>query len=90
MEASHFDSESGDWMSVVAEGSAHEVDDSEVEAKAVQLLLQKYEASIGSPFRMSVVQPLPTWHVVVAIEIESIGGRSSGGGFTRRMTPGRL
>lgn len=90
VEASHFESESGDWTSVVAEGRAREVDDPELEATAVQLLLQKYEASIGSPFRMSVVQPLPTWHVVIAIEIESIGGRSAGGGFGRRLTPGRL
>lgn len=90
VEVSHFETESGDWTSVVAEGRAHEVDDAELEATAVQMLLQKYEASIGSPFRMSVVQPLPTWHVVVAIEIDTIGGRSSGGGFSRKFTPGRL
>ncbi len=90
VEVSHFEAETGDWTSVVAEGRAHEVDDAEVEATAVQLLLQKYEAAIGSPFRMSVVQPLPTWHVVVAIEIQEIGGRSAGGGFGRKFTPGRL
>ena len=90
VEASRFEAETGDWTSVVAEGRAHEVEDDEIEATAVQLLLQKYEASIGSPFRMSVVQPLATWHVVVAIEIETIGGRSAGGGFSHKMTPGRL
>lgn len=90
VEASHFEAASGDWTSVVAEGRAAEVDDPDLEATAVQLLLQKYESAIGSPFRMSVVQPLPTWHVVVSIEIDKIGGRSAGGGFTRKLTPGRL
>lgn len=90
VEASRFEPDSGDWTSVVAEGSAQEVNDEELEALAVQLLLQKYEASIGSPFRMSVVQPLPTWHVVVQIDVSAIAGRTAGGGFTRRLTPGRL
>jgi nitroimidazol reductase NimA-like FMN-containing flavoprotein (pyridoxamine 5'-phosphate oxidase superfamily) len=90
VEVSDFDSGTGDWTSVVAEGHAREVDDGELEATAVQLLLQKYEAAIGSPFRMSVVQPLPTWHVVVAIDIDTIGGRSAGGGLGSKFTPGRL
>lgn len=90
VEASTFDAHTGDWTSVVAEGTARVVDDSELEATAVQLLLRKYEQAIGSPFRMSVVQPLPNWHVVIAVDVSKIGGRTSGSGFTGRMTPGRL
>lgn len=90
VETSTFEPQSGEWTSVVAEGTAVVVDDPELEAMAVQLLLRKYEQAIGSPFRMSVVQPLPDWHVVVAVGVETIGGRSSGAGFSPRLTPGRL
>lgn len=90
VEASTFEASSGDWTSVVAEGNATVVDDPELEAFTVQLLLRKYEQAIGSPFRMSVVQPLPNWHVVIEVDVDTIGGRSSGTGLSPRMTPGRL
>lgn len=90
IEASHFDDETGDWISVVVTGKATEHNDGETMARAVELLMQKYEKQIGSPLTRGGVQPMASFPHVVAVTIQEISGMSSGRGFSPRTRPGRL
>ncbi len=89
VEVSRYNSETGDWVSVVARGTAARVtDDREIQA-VTQALLAKYRPAIGSLLAIGGSPPLGD-EVVVAIDLEEITGRSSGSFFAFRSKPGRF
>ena len=90
IEASTFDAETGEWVSVIVKGVAAEVHDDETISTAVQLLLNKYQAVLGTPLGRGGIQPMATFPHVVAVSIEEITGMSSGGGLSMKTRPGRL
>ena len=90
IEASHFDEETGDWISVVVKGHAVERSDDETTARAVELLLEKYESVLGSPLGHGGLQPMASFPHVIEVPVEEITGMTSGGGFSFRTRPGRL
>jgi nitroimidazol reductase NimA-like FMN-containing flavoprotein (pyridoxamine 5'-phosphate oxidase superfamily) len=90
IEASTFDEESGDWISVIVKGTASLVIDDETIERTVQLLLQKYESSLGSPLTRGGIQPMATFPHVMEVTIEEITGMRSGGYMAARTRPGRL
>lgn len=90
IEASSFDEETGDWVSVIVTGTAVEQTDEPTISRAVELLMSKYSESIGDPLTRGGSQPMATFPHVVAVEIDDISGMCSGRGFTPRTRPGRL
>lgn len=90
IEVSKFDETTGVWVSVVVKGRAVERVDDETAARAVELLLEKYKAVLGSPFGHGGLQPMATFPHVVEVPIEVITGMTSGSGFSFRTRPGRL
>ena len=90
IEASHFDNDTGDWVSVIVIGTATEVHDDETVSRTVQLLLQKYESVLGSPLSRGGLQPMASFPHVVSVSIDEITGMASGGGFGAKTRPGRL
>lgn len=90
IEASRFDEESGDWISVIIIGEAEERNDNETRDRALQLLINKYSKSLGSPLGRGGMQPMAGFPHVVAVSIDEISGMCSGRGFSYRTRPGRL
>jgi nitroimidazol reductase NimA-like FMN-containing flavoprotein (pyridoxamine 5'-phosphate oxidase superfamily) len=90
IEASKFDSESGEWASVIVMGSAAEVDDGDQGQRAVDKLFEKYAEAIGDPLSRGGLQPFPGLPHVIEVAIEEISGMASGSGFAPRTRPGRL
>ena len=90
IEVSHFDENTGDWISVVVRGKAVERTDQATTSRTVGLLMDKYRAVLGSPLGHGGLQPLATFPHVVEVPIEEISGMVSGRGFSYRTRPGRL
>jgi nitroimidazol reductase NimA-like FMN-containing flavoprotein (pyridoxamine 5'-phosphate oxidase superfamily) len=90
IEVSHFDEQSGDWISVIVQGHAAEGTDPATTTRTVELLMQKYERVLGSPLSRGGFQAMATFPHVVAVEIDEISGMVSGRGFSFRTRPGRL
>jgi len=90
IEVSHFDEDTGDWISVVVRGKAVERTDDAVTSRTVNLLMDKYRAVLGSPLGHGGLQPMATFPHVVEVPIEEISGMVSGRGFSYRTRPGRL
>ena len=90
IEASTFDTETGDWTSVIVRGRAAEAPDDATITLTVQLLFQKYGTVLGSPLSRGEIQPMASFPHVVQVPIDEITGMSSGGGFAVRTRPGRL
>ena len=90
IEASTFDTETGDWTSVIVRGRAAEVDDDATISLTVQLLFRKYGEVLGSPLSRGGIQPMASFPHVVQVPIDEITGMNSGGGFAMRTRPGRL
>jgi len=90
VEASRFDEESGDWVSVVVKGTAIERTDEPTTSHAVKLLLEKYAAVLGSPLGTGGLQPMASFPHVLEVSIDEITGMVSGRGFSYRTRPGRL
>lgn len=90
VEVSHFDEESGSWVSVIARGTATFVEDPGTRQKTVASLFAKYEDVMGSPLSGGGLVPLGGQPAVVAVKIEEISGMSSGRGIHARTRPGRL
>ncbi len=90
IEVSAFDETTGVWVSVVVKGRAIERADDETAARAVELLLEKYQAVLGSPLGHGGLQPMATFPHVIEVPIEEITGMTSGSGFSFRTRPGRL
>lgn len=90
VEVSHFDDESGDWVSVVVKGTAIERTDEPTTSHAVEMLLEKYSAVLGSPLGTGGLQPMASFPHVLEVSIDEITGMTSGRGFSYRTRPGRL
>ena len=90
IEVSKFDSESGEWASVIVTGSAVEVGDSRIGQLAIGKLYEKYAHALGDPLSRGGLQPLQGLPHVIEVEIEEISGMCSGSGFAPRTRPGRL
>lgn len=90
IEVSHFDEVTGDWMSVLVRGKAVARLDESTASRTVTLLLDKYEAVLGSPLGRGGMQPMSTFPHVIEVPIEEITGMTSGRGFSFRTRPGRL
>lgn len=90
IEVSRFDNESGDWASVIVNGTAAEVDDRQTGARAVEMLYGKYADALGDPLSRGGLQPVPGLPHVIEVTIDEITGMSSGQGFAPRTRPGRL
>jgi len=91
VEASRYDEESGDWVSVIIDGTAVEVDDDSVKQKLVSLLFRKYEHVMGSPLSTGDgLQAIAGQPHVIEVTINDLSGMVSGRGWARRTRPGRL
>ena len=90
IEASTFDTETGDWTSVIVRGRAAEVDDDATISLTVQLLFRKYGEVLGSPLSRGGIQPTASFPHVVQVPINEITGMTSGRGFAIRTKPGRV
>ena len=90
VEASTFDRDSGDWISVIVKGRATPVTDDETITLTVQLLLRKYGGVLGSPLTRGGIQPMASFPHVMEVAIEEITGMTSGGYSASRTRPGRL
>ena len=90
VEASRFDEESGDWVSVVVRGTAVERTDEATTSLAVEMLLEKYATVLGSPLGTGGLQPMASFPHVLEVSIDEITGMTSGRGFSFRTRPGRL
>ncbi len=90
IEASTFDNQTGDWVSVIVRGRAAEAGDDATISLTVQLLYQKYGTVLGSPLSRGGIQPMASFPHVVQVPIDDITGMTSGGGFAMRTRPGRL
>lgn len=90
IEVSHFDETTGDWISVIVRGKAKERADDETTSRAIGLLLEKYEAVVGTPLGHGGLQPMATFPHVIEVPIDEISGMTSGRGFSYRTRPGRL
>ena len=90
IEVSKFDPESGEWASVIVNGTAAEVEDDRTGQLAISKLYEKYADSIGNPLSRGGLQPLQGLPHVMEVVIDEITGMSSGSGFSPRTRPGRL
>lgn len=90
IEASRFDEQSGDWISVIVAGHAAECTDSATTTRTVELLLEKYHEVLGSPLSRDAFQAMATFPHVLEVEIDEITGMVSGRGLSFRTRPGRL
>ena len=90
VEVSRFDDETGDWVSVVVKGTAIERTDDPTTSRAVEMLLEKYAAVLGSPLGTGGLQPMASFPHVLEVGIDEITGMASGRGFSYRTRPGRL
>jgi nitroimidazol reductase NimA-like FMN-containing flavoprotein (pyridoxamine 5'-phosphate oxidase superfamily) len=78
IEASKFDSESGEWASVIVTGTAVELDDGDAGQRAVEKLFEKYADALGDPLSRGGLQPFPGLPHVIEVVIEEISGMVSG------------
>jgi nitroimidazol reductase NimA-like FMN-containing flavoprotein (pyridoxamine 5'-phosphate oxidase superfamily) len=90
IEVSKFDPDSGEWASVIVNGTAVEVGDSRIGQLAITKLYQKYADALGDPLSRGGLQPLQGLPHVIEVVIDEITGMSSGTGFSPRTRPGRL
>ena len=90
IEASDFDPETGNWISVVVKGRATEVADDEVETETMSQLLSKYKEALGSLLGHGRPEPLAGELHVIRVEIDELTGRRSGHGLSPRARPGWL
>lgn len=90
IEAAHYDTQSGEWTSVIVMGTATVAEDDATKQLTISGLLDKYRNVLGSPLSRGGMQPLASLPHVVAVEIEEISGMSSSGPFSMRTRPGRL
>lgn len=89
VEISQVDPETGDWVSVIGEGTARIVEDVamavNVEAALIHKYAQAYETLVSGPARPPMGESY-----IVAVTLDTISGRSSGSGWGRRTRPGRM
>jgi nitroimidazol reductase NimA-like FMN-containing flavoprotein (pyridoxamine 5'-phosphate oxidase superfamily) len=90
LEASSFDADTGDWMSVIVRGTATEITDPDIMQKAHDLLFEKYSEAMGPLLSRGEEPALPLTPHVFEVTIDEITGRVSGRGFSFPTRPGRF
>lgn len=91
IEVSRYDEETGDWVSVIVEGTANLVADDETRQATVALIFEKYEKVMGSPLSAGGgLLPLGGYPQVIEVPIDRVAGMSSGRGMSARTKPGRM
>jgi nitroimidazol reductase NimA-like FMN-containing flavoprotein (pyridoxamine 5'-phosphate oxidase superfamily) len=91
IEVSRYHEETGDWVSVIVEGTARLVDDDETRQTTVALIFEKYEKVMGSPLSGGGgMMPLGGYPQVIEVPIDDVVGMSSGRGMSARTKPGRM
>ena len=89
MEVTRYDDETGDWWSVIAQGSAEFIEDDHDAAGIIAELLHKYSESFAGLFPMPD-RGIPTVASVVRVHIDEVDGRCSGRFTDVKTRPGRL
>lgn len=90
VETSLVDDDAGMWSSVCAWGDAEIVDDPQVGATVVSMLLEKYADSSESVLSYAKGPNLGTEAAIVAVPLDKVTGRASGGELGTHVRPGRL
>lgn len=90
LEASRFDADTGDWMSVIVRGTATEVTDDDTIQKTHDLLFHKYEQAMGPLLSRGAEPGLPLTPHAFEVSIDEISGRVSSRGFSLPTRPGRF
>lgn len=80
----------GRWESVIAAGTAREIDDDNEAQIIISELLIKYSEQIGSSLTGGARKPVPEPGIIVAVKLDEVSGRSSGSWFSIPTRPGRL
>lgn len=88
LEITEYNSETGSWRCVVAEGTAVVVEDTQEEASIIQQLLKRYAESFNS--LLGDTAPSLSKAYVIRIVFDAITGRSSGTYLQPKTRPGRL
>ena len=89
MEVTRYDDETGDWWSVIAQGSAEFIEDDLDSAGIIAELLHKYSGSFAELFPMPD-RGIPTVASVVKMHIDEVDSRCSGRLTGVKTRPGRL
>jgi nitroimidazol reductase NimA-like FMN-containing flavoprotein (pyridoxamine 5'-phosphate oxidase superfamily) len=90
VEVSRFDTDTGDWESVLAWGYARLIEDPQLGSEVVARLFEKYRPVMGSAVRFSLFEPVAGFEALLEVRPERLSGRSSGKGLSPRTRPGRL
>ena len=86
-EVSEYNMDTGDWSSVIVEGSMEIVEDDATIQNVIAGLLAKYRPVVST--MAGQVMPMLN-EVVIQLNISTMTGRSSGSFFSMRTRPGRL
>lgn len=86
-EVSRYNTDTGDWTSVIVEGTVRIVEDDAAIQSVIAGLLGKYRSVVSSMSGQSM--PMLS-DVVLEMRMEKVSGRSSGSFFSMRTRPGRL
>ncbi|HWL48839.1 MAG TPA: pyridoxamine 5'-phosphate oxidase family protein [Acidimicrobiia bacterium] len=90
IEACSFDESTGEWQSVIVNGTAAQVTDPAVGEHAVTLLLEKYASQLGPPMGIGALQPLASTSHVIEVVIDQVSNMTSGIGLAPQTGRGRL
>jgi nitroimidazol reductase NimA-like FMN-containing flavoprotein (pyridoxamine 5'-phosphate oxidase superfamily) len=90
VEASTVDEEAGTWTSACVWGDAAILDDPNLEATVVSLLLEKYADSSESVLSYARDSSFGREASIVAVPIDDVSGRQSGRELGAQIRPGRL
>lgn len=89
IEVSEVDADTGDWVSVVGQGSARIVEDPATAALVEGALIKKYAKAYETLVSGPSGPPLGESYIV-QIQMNDISGRSSGSAWGRKTRPGRM
>lgn len=81
IEACSFDESTGEWQSVIVNGTAAQVTDPAAGELAVTLLLEKYASQLGPPMGIGALQPLASTSHVIEVVIDQVSNMTSGIGL---------
>ncbi|MEE8331189.1 MAG: pyridoxamine 5'-phosphate oxidase family protein [Acidimicrobiia bacterium] len=90
VETSLVDDAGGMWSSVCAWGNATTVEDPQVGATVVSMLLEKYADSSESVLSYAKGPNLGVEASIVEVPLDEVTGRASGGELGTHVRPGRL
>lgn len=89
IETSYLDRATGDWVSVIASGTAEEVAGDLMNTRTVTLLMHKYGQILGTPLALSGLQTLTGMTHVIRVPIARISGVCSSHRLLANRSPDR-